>query len=386
MEKTMNIENETKRQMKWKEVFATEVSKKIGYNIGVDHIHSDENGWYYYISQKSLLPKHPLLMMHYRGPLFAVIPYMEYKQLENGTVDVTQYIDEAKWNFGYYWGGGSLVGGSFWQPLEDCFGIHDTEKISRYLHILSCKTNRSSSGYMPSASKCMGCKIERCPFSQVDAKKVDASWNNEVKEHDYRKELFEAFSKRAENELDLNVHGLLTYSGENVLLIPNSTERSCVLYIPVQLNNDILYHPGDRDWNKIASEYKFELGVSYKSERMIVDMEQLTVPAPEFCKNFWSEFGIYEEWDLAEARKKHWRNEDDVQRAEKELERAQANLAAARENAWQSKLTLEELKEKATKKANEEFDERQKESDKLFFKKLGKTIIQHIPFVKKFVK
>ena len=169
-------------------------------------------------------------------------------------------------------------------------------------------------------------------------------------------------------------------------MLPNSSDRSCTLYIPVSLNNDVLYHPGDRNWDELVLKYKFELGVCFKSERMVIEPEQLKVPASEFCRNFWSAFDIYEEWDLADARKSHWRNENAVQRAEDEFEKAKANLEAAREIAWQSKLKLEEIEGSISKKANEEFDRRIKESENKFFKKLGKTILKSIPLVKKFVK
>lgn len=280
----------------WKKVFGNKMAELTGFYIGSDHIHSDEDGWYYYIQKKSLLEKHPLLLNHYRGPLFVVIPYKEYYELENGTMDPEQYIDEAFWSFGYFWGGGSMLGGSFWQPLEEGTGIHNKEVVNRYLRILSCRTSRNSSGHLANEETCTKCPVQKCPFSRFPVKNENASWDNEVKEHDYREDLYLAMKERISEELNLKAFSPICYDGENALLIPNVIESECCsLYLPVSLTNDILYHPGDRDWKKIAQSLKFELGVFWKEERIIIG-DECEVPKSEFCRNFWSAFGITDQW------------------------------------------------------------------------------------------
>ena len=61
------------------------VSEAIGCGIGVNHIHTDFEGWDYYIPAKSLQENHPLILNHYRGPLFMVIPYKDWERLKSGT-------------------------------------------------------------------------------------------------------------------------------------------------------------------------------------------------------------------------------------------------------------------------------------------------------------
>lgn len=312
--KEMNQENVNAAEIKltWKDKFAAQITAYTGHHIGVDHIHSDSNGWYYYIQKKSLAANHPLLMKHYRSPLFAVIPYQEYILLEKGELDPIAYIDNAKWSYGYYWGGGSMLGGAFWQPLEEGTGIHDKEKISRYLTILSCRTNRNSSGYMPTQERCQKCSVSNCPFSPYAEKNMYADWALEVKEYDYRADLFRAVIKRVEEELLLNVSGVFCYDGNNALLIPNDRElKSCALYLPVNILNDILYNPGERDWEAMASEFMFELGVTMKAERLLIIPEELSVTAAEFCRNFWAAFN-YSDNEAREAEFEEM-NEDGVE-------------------------------------------------------------------------
>ena len=108
--------------MKMSDIIIQELSKQvsplIGHNIGLDHIHTDEAGWYSYIPAKSLQANHPLVLNHYRGPLFMVIPFEDWEVLEKGTVSVQEYVESSIWSFGYYWGGGSILTGVYWQPLE----------------------------------------------------------------------------------------------------------------------------------------------------------------------------------------------------------------------------------------------------------------------------
>lgn len=323
--------NNAEVQVDWKQIFAGAISELAKYPLGIDHIHSDATpGWYYYITAESLVPNYPLLMMHYRGPLFAVIPVEDYQKLEEGA-DPIEYINNAHWNYGYYWGGGSMIGGAFWQPLEEQVGINDTEKVSRYLNILSCRTHRHSSGYMPREEDCMRCRLENCPFSQF--KNEGTSWEEEVQEHDYRTDMFKAFAERAKSELGIKLRGLTSYSGENALVIPITYEKEeCTLYLPVTLLNDILYHPGDRDWKQIANSMRFELGVSMKDDRLILG-DELTVPASEFCRNFWSSFGIIDKWEIASARKEMYEAEETLKKAEAKVKEATGALEQAKSEA-----------------------------------------------------
>lgn len=269
----------------WKDEFSHKLFDLTGHRVANYNIHSDEHGWHYYIQAKSLMINHPLVMNHYRGQLFVVIPLKDYQELDTGVISPNAYIENAYWNFGYYWGGGSLLGGVFWSPLESTAGIHNKELVQRYLSILGCRTHRNSCGYMPTEEQCKRCHVKQCPFSEIEEKNRDASWKNEVNEHDYRVDMLNAMAERVKEELEIEVCGLLCYEGENALLIPHTWKKeACTLYLPYSLTNDLLYNPGERDWKNIAKSMQLELGVLFDREKRVLLNSKSDA---EFCKKFW---------------------------------------------------------------------------------------------------
>lgn len=259
-------------QKNWKELFSARMKELVGRWVGANHIHSDEIGWDYYIPKQSLIENHPLLINHYRGSLMAVIPYKEYEQLENGTVDPVEYIDKAFWSYGYFWGGGSMLGGAFWQPLEEGTGIKNKEKIYRYLEILSCRTAHRSSGYSPKLETCIKCPVEKCPFSPH----FDFSWENEVEEKDWREQLCVEMQNRIARLFNLKVTSFICYTPdeadgrENACLKDSWEEGEVTLYLPAKVFVDILCNPGERDWKALAEGFGFEL-ISWTKEPLVLD-------------------------------------------------------------------------------------------------------------------
>lgn len=286
----------------WKNEFSQKLFELTGHRVANYNIYSDEQGWYYYIQAQSLMANHPLIINHYRGQLFAVIPLKDYQELDAGKILPASYIENAYWSFGYYWGGGSLLGGVFWKPLENTAGIHDKEYVKRYLSILACRTHRNSCGYMPPRDQCSRCHVKQCPFSEVEEKSRGASWKNEVNEHDYRVDMLKAVEERVKEELGFEVSGLICYKGENALLIPHNWKKeTCTLYLPVTLTNDLLYNPGERDWKKIAKNMQLELGVLFdKDKRVLVDSQSDS----DFCRKFWESCFTQEEEKKTEPEEK----------------------------------------------------------------------------------
>lgn len=218
----------------WKTEFSKKVSNLIGYHLGEEHIHSDDNNFYYYIRQ--LEPGRPLLLMHYRGPLMAVIPDKDYQKLEAGEVDVDTYVDSSYFYFGYFWGGGNLTG-AYWQPLEDTAGIHEKDKILRYLRILSCRTARQSSGYRPTAERCQHCCIDctTCPLSSLNE---TGSWDKEVSEYDPRTTFF--------NQIQEKTGATFICSHEennNKVRLRRVNKATLIADVPHHLLNEMMYHP-----------------------------------------------------------------------------------------------------------------------------------------------
>lgn len=261
----------------FREEFAKEISEKVGHRFDFTEIGSDEHGKYFYFCEKSFQPNHPIIVAHYRGGFWCLLPYKEFHEIEAGKITPKAYIDQAFWSYGYYAGGGTLIGGSFWTPLEKTSGITDKALVSKFLSVMECIARGQ---YNKDCTQC-----EKCAFIGL-----------EDKMHDYRVDLFKSLKDRAKVELDLELRGLMCYEGETAYLLPNQYRKDeASINLPISLLNDILYHPGDRDWGEIAKSFKWELGVIGEEDSIIIG-DELTVPASEFCRNFWSAFGITDKW------------------------------------------------------------------------------------------
>lgn len=240
------------------------VSALIGHNIGVNHIHTDKDGWHYYIPAKSLQANHPLILNHYRGTLFMVIPLADWTKLENGDITVQDYVDNSVWSYGYYWGGGSMLRGVQWQPFEEK-GIHDKKTISRYLTILKCRTNQTSLGYKPSEEKCMSCLIEHCPFSKCKAKCEKASWDNEIKEYDDRVLLFEAVKERIQKRFGLEAVNCYNQDEDTICIFPSYSKDTVNVYLPKKILIDMMYNPGKYNIEETVDSMELQIGIPFHS-------------------------------------------------------------------------------------------------------------------------
>lgn len=197
------------------EEFARQLSELIGQKITTDHIHPAKSGRYYYVQA----PKegYPLVLHHYRGPFCLDIHPNDFKRIETGEVSATEYISNANWLVGYYWGGGSMISGGYYQPMDI---IGSQQEVKRYLKILACRGFNRASGYMPTEANCLACNVSNCPFSQY--KKGD--WENEMKEYDPRIQFLNALRRRFETQFPGYIISKLLYSegldDDTVLLYP----------------------------------------------------------------------------------------------------------------------------------------------------------------------
>ena len=97
-------------------LFAKELSNLVGQPITSQNIHANESGRFYYIQPTK--KGYPMLLHHYRGPFFVDMHPDDLADLLNGKIDAIQYITNANWQIGYFWGGGSMIGGGFYQPYD----------------------------------------------------------------------------------------------------------------------------------------------------------------------------------------------------------------------------------------------------------------------------
>ncbi len=269
----------------YRAALAAVISERIGHMIATDNVYTDETGWFYYIPQNSLKPNYPLIMNHYRGPLFVVIPLQDMKAIEDEKFTVVEYVNRAFWSYGYFWGGGPLLSGVYWQLIEGGkAGINDKEKIERYLNILSCRTTFHSSGYMPSEKRCYDCKVESCPFSKFAEKNYDASWDKEVQEYDARVELYKSVSKRIREQFGLDAVSLMSHNGDehNMKLYAGIEPGTVEVRLAQSLLIDMLYHPAMYDVDLVADSLAIEAAIKLDYDtngQMINDHYKLLQPA-----------------------------------------------------------------------------------------------------------
>ncbi len=279
------------------EELANKLNERIGFSrerypwIEANQIHTDEEGVFYYIPSNSLMWNHPLIMAHYRGYLFVVLPEHDSVQLMLGAISVDKYIETAIWNYGFFWGGGTMLGGAHWQPLEDQRpGINNTEMVRRYLTILMCRTYERSSGFVPDADYCAKCHVECCPQSKHE-KKINSSWNREVREVYDVITLSQILQRRIEEIYGLKMVGCYphTFSQNNIILMRGYKKGTVNVYIPEALVVDMRYHPGKYNLRLIAEGFAVEVGVmprwDPKNEVNIPCKHELIYPLCNPCKD-----------------------------------------------------------------------------------------------------
>ena len=171
--------------------FANELGEIVDQPIGLDHIYISVEGRTYYIQPPKVGA--PMLLHHYRGPFFVDLHPDDYNRIVNGEISAHEYILSANWLIGYYWGGGSMIGGGYYQPFDI---VGRKEEVRRYFKILSCRGNWISSLYMPSEAKCAACPLENCPFSESK----EGDWEKEMPEVDLRVDLLKRLIRRFEQE------------------------------------------------------------------------------------------------------------------------------------------------------------------------------------------
>ena len=172
--------------------FAENLSNLLGEIISPENIHVG-TGRHYYI--QPAIDGCPLLLRHYRGPLFVDMSKNDMDHIVEGSVSSDDYIRSANWLVGYYWGGGSMIGGGYYQPISI---TERTADVKRYMRILRCRTLKLSSGYGPDDETCNNCFVETCPFSAL--KNKTSSWENEpIKEVDPRVPFFKMLLKKFES-------------------------------------------------------------------------------------------------------------------------------------------------------------------------------------------
>ena len=250
------------------EVLNRELEQLTGCKIGVENIKTDKSGSFSHIPSGSLLRGRPLILSHFVGRLFVILPYKDWEDLSRGKVPVWRYINDSIWSYGYYLAGPSLKDNLFWQELEGGRrGIHDTEKIQRYLTIMQCRTMQKHLDKLPDEARCADCKQKCCPISSLKSKKRGASWKNEVKERYVRVEFQGALEKMLKQRFGFRLASLQTDAAyneteefctfrESLYLFPGFVPGTVRVVVSEKLMIDMLYHPQKYDARETVERAK----------------------------------------------------------------------------------------------------------------------------------
>ena len=250
--------------------FAQELSNITGQKIDEEHIHPNTTGRYFYIQAPE--EGAPLLLHHYRGPFFVDIHPKDLEKIKKGEISPCDYINAANWLVGYFWGGGSMIKGGYYQPI-DIVGRQD--EIKRYLKILKCRGYKKSCGYMPNESCCSSCDVTNCPFSLY---KSGGSWENEFEEYDPRLDLFEALSRKFEKDFSYKLRGFSCseIKEDTILLLPNTRcdkdeEFSFEVVAPEKIIKELLMRKLiPVNWDQFAEKFNFFVYKSTTEEKIKV--------------------------------------------------------------------------------------------------------------------
>ena len=268
------------------EAFAKELSTIIGQSITLEHIHPTTGGRFYYIQAPE--EGSPMLLHHYRGPYFVDMHPNDIGKIETGKISPHDYIMTANWLVGYYWGGGSMVGGGFYQPMDI---VDNQDEVQRYLKILRCRGQRLASGYMPTERQCLECSVNDCPFSRFKT----GSWENEMKEDDPRITLFNALRIRFEKEFPgYTFRGFLCskISDDTIMLSPNGRFQekdpyAFTIYASENVIRGLLMKRiQPENWDKYAATFKFVIHKNFSDEYMD--------PTPENIKDIFKDVDYVE--------------------------------------------------------------------------------------------
>lgn len=255
--------------------FAQELSDIIGQPIELDHIHPTATGRYYYTPAPE--EGAPLLLNHYRGPFFIDINPEDYRKLADGEVSPSDYIRTANWLIGYYWGGGSMIGGGYYQPIDI---INRKDEVKRYFKILSCRGRRNASGYMPNEKQCLDCNVENCPFSKYK----QGSWDNELEEYDPRVDFFKAVCRKFNDQFpEYVLRGFCSDDLDEytIVLCPNvrfveAEPFSFEVYASNKTIMKLMMRELEpEDWDEFVKKFKFLLHKRFSKEYTEVTEEQM---------------------------------------------------------------------------------------------------------------
>ncbi len=251
--------------------FAQEISKITGQKITEEHIIPTTEGHSSYIAPPS--ENSPYLLNSPYSYFVVELHPSDFDSIQNGKISPHEYIITANWLVGYFWGGGNMLKGAFYQPMEL---LKNQIKIRKYLQILYCRGLFFASRYKPSKETCMNCMIEDCNFSLFK----DGSCV--IEEYDPRLDFFRILSKRFKSDYPgytlLYFYANSKVPSTSIILLPRGRYSKDTLglavYVSEETINDLLTRKVIPDFDYVA-KFKLLIGNDFSDKYLELTEENL---------------------------------------------------------------------------------------------------------------
>ena len=259
-------------------ILAEIISDKTGLPIDPQNIFQATRH-FHYIPETD--PGKPLILYYcyYLGNSFEVeINSDDWYNLKSGNVTPEDYVNNSNWYYGYLWDGGTIITGGYIQALENRAGIHDKEKILRYMTIISCRGDFLSNGYIPSKDGCFDCPVKDCPYSAMKKHHLPM-FVNILEAFDNRLAFYNAMKHYLKDEFGYTINGMCCSEGIDkgeIVLYRNVGERTFELYLGDSMIKELFYTPfvAGSHWEKVISNMKLFIGRRFSKERIQIESMQ----------------------------------------------------------------------------------------------------------------
>ena len=255
------------------EELANKLCSLIGEKISPENIRINSQGRFYYTQAPA--PNAPQLMYHYRGFFFVDMHSDDYNKLETGEVNSNDYIYHANWLVGYYLGGGNMIKGAFYKPLNI---IENNEETKSYLTFISCKSKQNYFKYHPTQEDCKNCLLKTCPISQFKSGE-----NEFVNDYDPRKDFYHSLKLRFENEYPgCSFTGFICdeIPDNEIWLYPNSSNPDVIPIktFKVCVSNNVIrtllmHEIEPQNWNDYINSFTFRISSIIKTGTVLATSE-----------------------------------------------------------------------------------------------------------------
>lgn len=276
------------------------ITQKSGISIDPINIFK-ANRHFHYLPETD--PGRPLLLYYcyYNGSGMGVEMHSDdWYKLDSGIITPEEYVESSLWLYGYLWEGGPMITGGYIQPLEDIPGIHDKEKISRYMSIIICRGDYVSMGYHPSQEICLECSVKDCPYSVLKKKHLPM-YVNILEAFDNRLAIYNAINNYLRNNYGYELNGLCASTDlgpDELMLYRNIGERTFELYLGDSLIKKLLYTPfiAGYDWESKIKSMKLFLGRRFSKEKILIE-------SPQDFERAMIDLKLLRDWDIEEEQK-----------------------------------------------------------------------------------